>query len=52
MLKVLLWMGYIIVCLLGIIFIMSLVAIIMGLALRFVEWIQEEKECRDSKSKK
>ena len=52
MLKVLVWMGYIIVCLLGIIFIMSLVAIIIGLVFRFAEWIQEEKECRDPKSKK
>lgn len=52
MLRVLLWMGYIIVCLLGIIFIMSLIAIIIGLVLRGIEWIQEEKECRETKSKK
>ena len=49
MLEVIIWLAYIIACLLMIIFIMALLAIIIGLVLRGIEWIQEEKEWRNQK---
>lgn len=49
MLEVIIWLAYIIACLLMIIFIMALLAIIIGFVLRGIEWIQEEKEWRNQK---
>ncbi len=51
MIKVLAFMGYLIMVLLGIIFIMVLVAIIVGLVMHFVEWIEEERDAKNNREK-
>ena len=51
MIKFLAFLGYLILVLLGIIFIMVLAAIIVGLVKRFVEWIEEERDAKNNREK-